>query len=74
MITGLDTGYFRRPIEGNGTAVQVWRQMMEGKRELAVSALSFFELHRMMHSGRVEKPDVLCRKGLPQQMAHLMIP
>jgi PIN domain nuclease of toxin-antitoxin system len=70
MITGLDTGYFLRLLEGNEEAVSVWKSIMEGDRQAVVCALTFFELKRLSLQGRIKKDatqklieaiEVLCR-------------
>ncbi len=55
MITGLDTGYFLRLLEGHGESVSVWKGIMDGDRQAVVSALTFFELKRLSLQGRIKK-------------------
>lgn len=47
MIVGFDTGYFVRLLEGNETAVKVWKDLTEGNIDAVICPLTFFELKRL---------------------------
>ena len=53
MIAGFDTGYFIRLLEGNKTAVSVWKDLTDGNIDSVVNPLTLFELNRLALKGSV---------------------
>ena len=58
MIVGFDTGYFVRLLEGNETAVKVWKDLTEGNIDGVVSPLTFFELKRLGLKGEINNTSL----------------
>ncbi len=54
VIVGFDTGYFIRLLEGNETAVKVWKELSNGDIDAIVSPLTFFELKRLGLKGKIK--------------------
>ncbi len=58
-MIGLDTGYFVALLQGDDSAVETWKQLVDGTEEAVVSCLTLFELERLSLRGAIEKTDVL---------------
>lgn len=58
VIVGFDTGYFIRLLEGNKTAVKVWKDLAEGNIDAVVSPLTFFELKRLGLKGDIDNKSL----------------
>ena len=56
-MTGLDTGFFVRLLEGHTEAVRVWRAILAGEPS-AVSCLTLFELRRMAARGIIDPETI----------------
>jgi predicted nucleic acid-binding protein len=58
VIVGFDTGYFVRLLEGNETAVKVWKDLTGGNIDAVVSPLTFFELKRLGLKGEINNTSL----------------
>lgn len=56
-MTGLDTGFFVRLLQGHTEAVRVWKTILEGEAS-AVSCITLFELRRLAERGALESETV----------------
>jgi len=56
-MTGLDTGFFIKLLEGHTEAVRVWKDLMKGG-ESVVSCLTLFELWRLANRGAVDREAI----------------
>jgi predicted nucleic acid-binding protein len=53
-MTGLDTGYFVELLRGNEVALDLWKDLIEGRVQACCSALSVFELQRLALMGKID--------------------
>jgi len=58
VTVGFDSGYFVRLLEGNETAVKVWKDLTEGNIDAVVSPLTFFELKRLGLKGEINNESL----------------
>ena len=52
-MTGLDTGYFVKLLQGHEVALSVWKEIVSGDRKAVVAGLSLFELERLGLRGAI---------------------
>lgn len=58
-MIGLDTGFFIELLRGAPRAIAIWRKLMEGEEEAAVSCLTLFEIQRLALKGAISGSEVL---------------
>jgi predicted nucleic acid-binding protein len=50
-MIGLDTGFFIELLKGNDKVVEIWKNIVDGEIDAAVSSLSIYELKRLSLKG-----------------------
>lgn len=58
-MIGLDTGFFVELLRGREDVAAVWKHLIEGEEEAAVSCLSLFEIERLGLKGAIREIEVL---------------
>jgi len=58
-MIGLDTGFFIELMNGNQQAVNLWKSCLDDEVDLAVSALSLFEIERLGFKGKLKEADTV---------------
>ena len=59
LMTGLDTGYFVKLLQGHEVALSVWREIVAGEREAVSVGLCLFELERLGLRGVISHHEQL---------------
>ena len=55
MRVGFDTGFFIRLLEKDSKAVEVWKDLIDGKIKGYVSVIVLFEIKRLQLKGIIKK-------------------
>lgn len=57
-MTGLDTGFFIKLLEGDKAAIGLWNILLDDGDDAVVSCLTLFELKKLSLKGKIEKDAV----------------
>ena len=52
---GFDTGFFIKALQGDRTAVDVWKTVLDNKSAGIISCLTIFEINRLMLKGAIDR-------------------